>query len=181
MAMLDGEMLTVEQRRFFVETRCGVYFPIAGAIFWLVLGVAGFYLSERTWCVMVLSVAIVATPIAIILFKKPVSHLALKSPLATLILPASLHVALSLAIGVAALNSDISLVLLSLVIVLASHWSAVGWLYEKWIFTVHAIVRGSLATAIWLLLPESRFTLLRFRLLRCTQGQRYGFCSKCGD
>jgi len=37
---------------------------------------------------MVLSVAVVATPIAIILFKKLVSHLALKSPLATLILPA---------------------------------------------------------------------------------------------
>jgi hypothetical protein len=72
MAMLDGEMLTVEQRRFFVETRGGVYFPIAGAIFWLVLGVTVFYLPERTWCVMVLSVAVVATPIASILFKKPV-------------------------------------------------------------------------------------------------------------
>jgi len=88
MAMLDGEMLTVDQRRFFGETRGDVYFSIAGAIFWLVLGVAVFYLPERTWCVMVLSVAVVATPIAIILFKKLVSHLALKSPLATLILPA---------------------------------------------------------------------------------------------
>ena len=92
--MLDGEMLTVDQRRFFVETRGGVYFPIAGAIFWLVLGVAVFYLPERTWCVMVLSVAVVATPIAIILFKKLVSHLALKSPLAPLILSALLPVSL---------------------------------------------------------------------------------------
>jgi len=33
MAMLDGEMLTVDQRRFFVETRGDVYFSIAGAIF----------------------------------------------------------------------------------------------------------------------------------------------------
>jgi hypothetical protein len=39
----DGEMLTVDQQRFFVETRGGVYSPMAGAIFWLVLGVAVFY------------------------------------------------------------------------------------------------------------------------------------------
>ena len=60
--------------------------------------------------------AVVATPIAIILFKKLVSHLALKSPLATLILPALLPVALSLAIAAAAFNSDMSLVPLALVI-----------------------------------------------------------------
>ena len=90
---------------------------------------------------MVLSVAVVATPIASILFKKLVSHLALKSPLAPLILPALLPVALSLAIGVAAFNSDMSFVPLALVIGLASHWPAVGWLYETAIFTVHAIVR----------------------------------------
>jgi hypothetical protein len=94
-----------------------------------------------------------------------------------LILPVLLPVALSLAIGVATFNSDMSFVPLALVIGLASHWPAVGWLYETAIFTVHAIVRVSIATAIWFLLPEARFTLLP---LRCTQGQRYGFCSKCG-
>lgn len=129
-------------------------------MFWLVLGVAGFFLSERTWCVVVLSVAVAATPIAIILFKKLVSHLLLKSPLATLILPALLPVALSLGMAAAAFYADLSLVPLALVIGLASHWPAVGWLYETSIFTVHAIVRVLLAVAIWFLLPEARFTLL---------------------
>jgi hypothetical protein len=178
--MLDTEMPAAERRRFFVETRGGVYFPVAGVIFWLVLGAAGFWLSERTWCVVVLSVAVVATPIAIILFKKLVSRVALKSPLATLILPALLPVGLSLGMAVAAFNSDMSLVPLALVIGLASHWPAVGWLYETAIFTVHAIVRVSLATAIWFLLPEARLHYCRFRLLWYTRSRHGGFCAKYG-
>lgn len=158
--MIDVETLTAERRRFFVETRGGVYFPIAGAIFWLLLAVAGFFLSERVWCVVVLSMAVAATPIAIILFKKLVSHLTHKSPLATLILPALLPVALSLGMAVPAFYSDMSLVPLVLVIGLASHWPAVGWLYGTSIFTVHAIVRVLLAVAIWFLFPDARFTLL---------------------
>lgn len=39
MAKLDADALTEERRRFFVETRGSIYFPIAGAIFWLLLGV----------------------------------------------------------------------------------------------------------------------------------------------
>ena len=160
MAAFNAEMLTEERRRFFVATRGGVYFPIAGAIFWLVLGVAGFFLSERTWCVVILSVAVVTTPIAIILFKKLVSHLVPKSPLATLILPALLPVALSLGMTLAAFYSDLSLVPLLLVVGLASHWPAVGWLFGTSIFTVHAIVRVLLAVSIWFLFPDARFTLL---------------------
>ena len=41
-AMLDAETLTAERQRFFIEMRGGVYFPIAGAIFWLLLGGTGF-------------------------------------------------------------------------------------------------------------------------------------------
>ena len=49
---------------------------------------------------------------------------------------------------------------LALVIGLASHWPAVGWLYDTSIFTVHTIIRVLLAGASWFLLPEGRFTLL---------------------
>ena len=179
MVNLDAGSLTEEKRRFFVETRGGVYFPIAGVIFWLLLGVAGFFLSERTWCVVILTAAVVATPIAIILFKKLVSHLTVKSPLATLILPALLPVALSLGMAIAVFYSDISLVPLALVIGLTSHWPGVGWLFGTSIFTVHAIVRVLLAVAIWFLFLEARFTGCRCRLLRCIRSRRFGFCGNC--
>ena len=66
----------------------------------------------------------------------------------------------SLGMAVAAFSSDLSLVPLAHVLGLASHWPAVGWLFETSIFTAHAIVRVVLATAIWFLLPDARFTLL---------------------
>ena len=87
--MLDAEVLAAERRGFFVAARGGVYFPVAGAMFWGVLGGVGFVWSERTWCVVVLSAAGVVTPVAVVLFKKLVAHLAVKSPVATWILPTS--------------------------------------------------------------------------------------------
>jgi hypothetical protein len=158
--MLSPDLLAAERQRFYVQTRGGVYFPIAGAFFWLALGIAGFYLSSRAWCVLVLVMAAVATPVAIFLFRKLVARLALKSPLATLILPALLPVALSLGIAIAAFRSDLSLVPLALVIGMASHWPAVGWMFGTSIYSMHAIARVVIAVAIWLLWPEARFTWL---------------------
>src|SRR5512134_3529102 len=108
--MLNQDQLAAERKRFHVQTRGGVYFPISGAVFWTALGIAGFYLSARTWCVLVLSMAALATPVAIFLFRKLVARLALKSPLATLILPALLPVALCLGMAIAAFQTDLSLV-----------------------------------------------------------------------
>lgn len=158
--MLDPDLLAAERQRFFVQTRGGVYFPISGAIFWTALGIAGFFLSARTWCVLVLSMAALATPVAIYLFRKLVARLALKSPLATLILPALLPVALCLGMAIAAFQTDLSLVPLALVIGMASHWPAVGWMYGTKIYSVHAVVRVVLAVVIWFVWPEARFTAL---------------------
>ncbi len=158
--MLDPELLAAERQRFYVQTRGGVYFPISGAIFWTALGIAGFYLSARTWCVLVLSMGVLATPIAILFFRNLVAKLALKSPLATLILPALLPVALCLGMAIAAFQTDLSLVPLALVIGMASHWSAVGWMYGTRIYSMHAVVRVVLAVAIWFMWPEARFTAL---------------------
>ena len=158
--MLDPNLLAAERQRFYVQTRGAVYFPITGAFFWTALGIAGFFLSPRTWCVLVLSMAALSTPVAIYLFRKLVAQLELKSPLATLILPALLPVALSLGLAIAAFQSDPSLVPLALVVGLASHWPAVGWMYGTKIYSVHAVVRVVLAIVIWFLWPEARFTAL---------------------
>jgi Family of unknown function (DUF7010) len=158
--MLDAASLQAERRRFFLAARGGVWFPAAGVVFWGLLGAAGFRWSARTWCVAVLAVAVVATPVAVVFFRWLVSRLQLKSPLATLILPALLPVALSLGMAAAALRSDPSLVPLALVIGLAGHWPAVGWLFDTAIFNVHAVIRVGVAVTVWFLLPDGRFTWL---------------------
>ena len=62
--------------------------------------------------------------------------------------------------AIAAFQSDLSLVPLALVIGMASHWPAVGWMYGTRIYSVHAVVRVVLAVAIWFVWPEARFTAL---------------------
>lgn len=156
--MLDANALNAERRRFFVETKGAVYVQITGTVFWLALGLAGFFWSARTWCLIVLGTSVLATPIAILLIRKLAARLALKSLLATLIPPAMLPVALGLAVAIAAYTVDPSLVPLLLVIGFATHWPVVGWTYRTPIFVVHTIVRVVLAVAIWLLYPEARFT-----------------------
>ena len=156
--MLDADALNAEGRRFFVETKGAVYVQLTGTVFWLTLGVAGFFWSERTWCLIALGTSVLATPIAILLVRKLVARLALKSPLATLILSAMLPVALGLGVAIAAYTVNRSLVPLMLVIGFATHWPVVGWMYRTPIYTVHTIVRVVLAVTIWLQWPEARFT-----------------------
>ena len=62
--------------------------------------------------------------------------------------------------AIAAFQFDLSLVPLVLVIGMASHWPAVGWMYGTRIYSVHAVVRVVLAVAIWFLWSEARFTAL---------------------
>ena len=40
------------------------------------------------------------------------------------------------------------------------HWSVFGWLYDRPVFSVHAVTRVIVVTLIWPLLPGTRFTLL---------------------
>jgi Family of unknown function (DUF7010) len=149
LATIDVQMLGAERRRFFLATQGGVYFPITGAIFWLGLGVAGFYLSPRTWCVSVLSAGFIAIPIGIVLFKKVGCSFDAQVTAGKLDFAGLLPVVLSLGMALAAFNSDMTLVPLALVIGLASHWPAVGWFYETPIFAVHSFARVVSAVALW--------------------------------
>jgi hypothetical protein len=49
---------------------------------------------------------------------------------------------------------------LVIVIGLASHWPAVGWMFDTPIYWLHSVVRVALAVALWFLLPDGRFTWL---------------------
>lgn len=156
-------------------------YRIAGAIFWQVLGGAGFCLSERTWCVLVLSVAIVATPIAIILFKKLVSHLTLKSPLATLISPALLPVALSLGIAAAAaFDSNLSLV--PLVLMIGWHHTGprlAGYMRHRYLRCM-PLSASCLQQRSGFCCLKRGLRYCRFRLLSSTRSRHFGFYANCG-
>ena len=158
--MIDTQTLAAERRGFFLATRGAVWLPMTGAVFWSVLGALGFVWSPRRWCVVMLSVGVVALPVGVVFFRWLVGRLEPKSPLATLIGPALIPVALSLGMALAVFRSDSSLVPLALVVGLASHWPAVGWLFDTVIFAVHTVVRVVVAVSLWMVLPSGRFTWL---------------------
>ena len=46
---MTTEAFRSAQRRLLAKANGGVSLPVAGALYWLALGVAGFFLPERLW------------------------------------------------------------------------------------------------------------------------------------
>lgn len=158
--MLDAAALAMERRRALVATRGLLPVPVAGVALWGGLGIAGFFWTPGTWCLVVLVGSLLATPVAVAAVRRLARHLAGATPLATLIPPAMLPVALSLALAAAAYRADPSLVPLVLVVGFACHWPVVGWLLGTRVYAAHAVVRVLVGVALWLLVPDGRFTVL---------------------
>ena len=160
--MINSELFDREREQFFLQTQGGVYFPILGALFWLSLSVAGYFLTPRVWCISVLGFFALMIPISIIFFRMLVNKLLLKSPFASLIFIALMPVFLSFVIMVPVYFSDPSLVPFTIVISLTFHWPIIGWLYNQPVFLIHSLVRTLIAVLMWLFLPQYSFTLLPF-------------------
>ncbi len=157
---LTSEALAKEKRRIFVAGRGGVSLPAAGALYWTALGIAGFFLSEYSWCLFALFTSGLIFPLGILLSKPLGANLFVESPLANIWLPAFTPVFLSFGITIPAFYVDTSLVPLTLAVGMSLHWPVFGWLYDRPVFSVHAVARVVAVTLIWLLLPGARFTLL---------------------
>ena len=155
-----SESLANEKRRIFLKGRGGVSLPAAGALYWTGLGVAGFFLPDYVWCLTALFTSGLIFPLGIFLSKPLGANLFLVSPLADIWFPAFTPVFLSFAITVPAFYVDVSLVPLTLAVGMSLHWPVFGWLYNQPVFLIHAVVRVFAVTAIWLLFPAVRFTVL---------------------
>src|SRR5690606_32268371 len=91
---LDVELLRAEQRRLFLAARAGISAPAAGAIYWLALGVAGFYLRPNAWCLLAFITSGAIFPLAIALQKPLRANMFVKSPLDSMTFPTLLPVML---------------------------------------------------------------------------------------
>ena len=159
-AHITSQALDLEKHRVFVEGRSGISLPAAGALYWTILGIAGFFLSDYQWCLAALFTSGLIFPLGMLLSKPLNANLFVDSPLTDIWLPAFMPVFLSFGITIPAFYADMSLLPLCLAIAMSLHWSVFGWLYKKQIFLIHAIARTLIVVLIWFLLPDARFTLL---------------------
>ena len=158
--MISTEELNEEKDRLFVQAGGGISLPAAGAIYWLALGLVGFYLPAGAWSITALVTSGLIFPLGILLSKPLGADLFPESPLSNLFLPAILPVGLSLAVTIPAFYVDTSLVPLCLAIGMNLHWPTIGWIYGRPVFIVHAVVRAALVVFIWFAVPSATFTAL---------------------
>lgn len=150
----------LEKKKFLVDANFGISLPAAGALYWLALGIAGFYLDPHTWSVFGFFGSGLIFPIGLMLSKPLKANLNAKSPFSSLAMPAVASMFLSWPLIIAGFMTDPMLVPLFLAIGMSLHWPAIGWMYGSEVCMFHALVRVILVSILWYFLPEMRFTVI---------------------
>jgi hypothetical protein len=158
------EQVRRDQLGSFVRLKGGFPFPLAGAVYWLALGVAGYYLKLESWNLAAFIFSGAIFPLAVVLSKIFRSDF-MKDKTATgdVLGPAFTAMLLFYAIAFPAYANAPQLVPLIVAIGMSQHWPVIGWSYGKpLLYSAHAVIRALGAMAIWVWLPDGRTTLLPF-------------------
>ncbi len=158
---LTADTIAAEQRRLFLAARSGISAPAAGAIYWIALGIAGFYLPPKSWCLLAFVTSGAIFPLAIALQKPLRANMFVKSALDSMTFPSLLPVMLCFGFTIPAFHIEPQLVPLGLSIGMTVHWPIIGWMYGRTgAFSAHAIVRVLSAVVLWYAFPDHRFSLV---------------------
>lgn len=158
------QRLHADRLASFVRLKGGYPVPLAGAVYWAALGLAGYHLEPNEWILAAFFASGMIFPVALLLAKLLRNDF-MKDRTATgdVLLPAFVSMLIFWPIAFAAYGTAPQLVPLVLAIGMSHHWPVIGWSYGKTgLFSAHAIVRAIGALLIWAVLPEGRFTLLPF-------------------
>ena len=157
---MTTEELNVEKSKYMIATNGGIALPAAGFIYWLLLGMAGYYLEANTWALLGFFTSGLIFPLGLLLSKPLHANLMIKGPLSGLVLPAMTSMFLSWPMIISGYLTDVSLVPLLLAIGMSLHWPVIGWMYGSKVCLIHAISRVAIVTILWFVLPGYRFTLI---------------------
>ena len=146
----------------YAEARGGWPVPLAGALYWAALSWLGTRLDPEDWSVTAAIFSGAIFPVAVALaalFRNP--FMKVKVPDQGVVFMAMGAMLLFWPGAIAAMWTYNALAPLLIAIGMCGHWPVFGWSYGRPApFITHAVVRVVAAFAMWLLLPEDRFTLL---------------------
>lgn len=160
---LEQEVLK-DRLASYARLRGGYSVPLAGAVYWAALGVAGYYLTERNWILAAFFTSGLIFPLALV-FSKLLRNDFMKDKTATgsVLFPAFVGMLLFYPMAFAAFGAAPALVPMILAIGMSMHWPVIGWSYGRTaIYSGHAIVRALAVSAIYVLYPEHKLTWLPF-------------------
>ena len=154
--------LRAERAAAYARLRGGFPIPLAGAVWWAALGVAGHVAAPSLWIFVAFVSSGLIFPLALLfarLFR--IDFMRDRSAIGDVILPAFISMLIFWPIAISAWWSFAPLVPLVLGIGMAIHWPVIGWTYDRTaMFSAHAVARAVVCFAIWNWLPAHRFTLL---------------------
>jgi hypothetical protein len=156
------EALLNERHAAYARLRGGFPIPLAGTIYWGVLGILGYSLDLFTWSMIAFIGTGAIFPLAILLarlFKN--DFMKDKTAVTGVLIPAFISMLLFWPMLIGARLEAPELMVLILAIGLSLHWPVIGWSYGKTgLYSAHSIIRAVVVLLIWYLLPEARLTLL---------------------
>ena len=158
---LRDELLQ-ERLASYARLRGGYPIPLAGTVYWPVLGYLGTQLSPGRWTFWAFLLTGAIFPLAL-LFAKIFRNkfLSDRTAVSDLLFPAFISMLLFWPMAIAAWKANVQLVPLILAIGMSLHWPVIGWAYGRTgLYSAHSIVRAALCFLIWTYLPEARFTWL---------------------
>ena len=155
--------LRAERRAAYQRLRGGYPVPLAGAVWWGALGVAGHLTpSPGLWIFGAFVTSGLIFPLALLLARVlRVDFMRDRTAVTDALAPAFASMLLFWPIAISAWWTAPALVPLVLGIGMAIHWPVIGWTYDRTaLFTAHAVARAVACFAIWNWLPAHRLTLL---------------------
>lgn len=156
------QRLRADRLASFVRLNGGYPVPLAGAVYWAALGIAGYRLDVHEWILAAFIASGAIFPLAL-LFAALLRNPFMKDRTAAgdVLLPTFISMLLFWPIAFAAFGTAPQLVPLILAIGMSQHWPVIGWSYGKTgLYSGHSVVRAIGSLLLWAWLPEARFTLL---------------------
>ena len=156
------EALKQDRLASYVRLRGGFPIPLAGATYWIVLGIAGYQLTLPQWAQLAFFGSGAIFPLALLyafLFRN--NFMKDKTASGSVLVPALVSMLLFWAFIVVAVKEAPSMLSLILAVGMSIHWPVIGWSYGRTaIYSGHAVARAIIPTWIWFSYPEERLTLL---------------------
>jgi hypothetical protein len=152
-----------EQRREFAQRR-GLAMPLAGAVAWSIVGVAGVFLQPglEVWVLFGATGSIIYLGLLFSRFtgenfadkRRP------KNVFDGLFLRTVAMAVLVYAIAIPFFQADYTSLPLTVGILSGLMWLPFSWIIGHWVGTFHALARTALVTACWYLFPTCRFVVI---------------------
>jgi hypothetical protein len=152
-----------ERKRYSAEAGGGVSLPVAGALYWAVIGVLGYYLDPADWAYAAAAGSGLIFPLGLLLqgpMRSP--FMKAKSPLSGVTMAAIIAINLLWPVHFVLISVLPEAAPLTLAIGMTLHWPIIGWSYASRVCLIHALVRTAVVTLIWYALPDLRFTAIPF-------------------